>query len=465
MSKLRQAFDLTQKGKVEEAWELIREASKDPATDPVVYYNVLGEWHFKQQNWEAALPQFMSCLDAAPYSYVAAYNVGFCLFKMARRQEAAEYFQRCLKFRPDHTAAWVRLGAIFLQEQHFALSLACYEYARRTNPKDPEALGGYGTILGMFDMDAEAVTEFRKAVEIDPKAPEWKMGLGFYLLKSGRWKEGWAYRNAVLGWPPFGAPWDWKAPEFWRGPKEGLAGKRVMVWSEQGHGDTIQFCRYLYSVQRHAAEVIVGTEPALVRLVESLGLGVRIFKRGDPEPEHDLRVTMMSVPETFGTTPETCPPPAAFEVEARESGAQIGVCWHGGGRPYDPSASADDKRRSIPLELFQPIIDASGGAISLQEEDLREWGVTDWYDTARLVKPLKLVITVDTAVAHLAASFGIETWLLARAGGCWRWGARGDRTPWYPSMRIYRQPALGEWKPVIDRVVRDLGEWRTRNDQ
>jgi hypothetical protein len=179
-----------------------------------------------------------------------------------------------------------------------------------------------------------------------------------------------------------------------------------------------------------------------------------IVQERDPMPEHDVLTALMSLPQVFGTTLGNCPPPARFLVEEKDVGARVGVCWHGGAREEEPIANADDKRRSIPVEVFQPIIDAAGDrVISLQQEHL---GTADWLETAEIVAGLDLVITVDTAMAHLAASLGVETWILLRSGGCWRWLTKGDKTVWYPSARLYRQEALSDWRPVVQRVVADL---------
>ncbi len=233
---------------------------------------------------------------------------------------------------------------------------------------------------------------------------------------------------------------------------EDLTGKTVIVAHEQGYGDTIHFCRYVPLVKALGCDVWLQTEPALERLMQSFGVPV-IVRGRDALPVVDIDTTLMALPETFGTRPDDAPPPARFMVvEPKESGAKVGLCWHGGARHDDPPAHIDDLRRSIPWDQFLPIAEVVP-CISLQQEDL---DCEDWLDTARVIAGLDLVITVDTAVAHLAGSLGVETLCLLRAGGCFRWLSKGEQTVWYPKMKLYRQPVLAEWAPVIAQIVADL---------
>jgi hypothetical protein len=235
-----------------------------------------------------------------------------------------------------------------------------------------------------------------------------------------------------------------------------MRGKSVLLYAEQGYGDTIHFARYVPLVAEIAAKVWLVERPAMRRL--SAKLGVDLLEFGAELPEHDIVVSLMSLPRAFGTTLENVPAPAKYVVSPRKVPTRIGVCWHGGSRPDDPMAHVDDLRRSLTWEQFKPIVDACEGAVSLQEEHLGRWGCKDWLDTAELVAGLDLVISVDTAILHLAASLGVPTFGLMRASGCWRWLSNGDSTVWYPGMRLFRQPIHGEWGSVVESVVNALGE-------
>nr|WP_294526261.1 tetratricopeptide repeat-containing glycosyltransferase family protein [uncultured Rhodopila sp.] len=395
------------------------------------------------------------------HNYTFHFTQGVCLYEMGRFDEAAEAHQRALTLNFSHAKGWLKLGACHLVRQRWPEALACYERGVNLDPNDAELLIGFGTMVTILGDDAGAEKQYRKALKLNPKAWEAEVALGFVLLRSGKWTEGWARFEKRWRLPQFAALGP--ATRMWTGAPRQLAGKRVVVICEQGFGDTFQFARYLPLLVRAVGSenVTLMCPPALERILGTLvapGVHIQVQNR-DPMPEHDILTALMSLPHIFETTLRNVPPPARYGITARPTGARIGVCWHGGARVEEPLANADDQRRSVPLEVFQPIIDAAGGqAISLQQEDLLAWGCKDWVDTAEIIAGLDLVITVDTAIAHLAASLGIETWILCRAGGCWRWLSTGDTTVWYPSVRLFRQTVLSDWAPCVERVAAELRE-------
>lgn len=452
-------YDLIHRGDMDAAREALEEWRLEGG-DEFTYWTLFAGWHMRQYLWGAAIEPLQRAIALQPLGYTSHYNLGYTFHKIGQFNAAAACYEQALKLNPNHPQSWVRLGHVCILTERFALALACYGYVSVLAPNDQEARCGYGTALSVFGDDAAAEKEYRRALELDPAMAEAEMGLGFTLLRAGKWEEGWDRRQASLRHPPFGSPWNYKVPAYWYGKPKELSGKRVLLRSEQGHGDTLQFARYVPLVAKRAAETWLLTEPSLARLVE--GLGAKVITAKDELPDCEIDTTLMSLPGIFGTRPDYCPPPAAYKVTARDVGARVGLCWHGGARPFDPAAHADDKRRSLPWEAFAPFAETVP-CVSLQEEDLRAWGCKDWRDTAEIVKGLDLVITVDTAVAHLAASLGVETWVLSRAGGCWRWLGSGDRTAWYPTMRIYRQVALCEWGPTLERLRADLQGWVARH--
>ena len=406
-------------------------------------------------------PEALAALDVAETIRrchpATAFQRGVCLFEVGRFEDAIAAQRRCVTLAPSFAQGWMKLGANLLATHRWAEALACQERAHACDPKDPEVMVAYGTALYVLGDDAAAEAQYRAAWQARPDDTRAEIALSMALLRAGKWREGFERFEGRWRLHPFGAPWDFRPQPFWSGKPEDLRGKRVTLVAEQGFGDTIHFCRYVPLVVSLAADVTFAVQPTLERLMGHLG--ARVVRFDGPLPDADVTVPLMSLPHVFGTTVETAPPPCLPALVPQTVGARVGVCWHGGARPHDPSAFPDDQRRSIPLPMFQPIIDAAGGkAISLQQEDLAGWGVHDWMGTAAMIAGLDLVVTVDTAVAHLAASLGVETWMLARAGGCWRWLSSGDRTVWYPAMRIFRQPVLGAWEPVITDVARRLAE-------
>jgi hypothetical protein len=321
---------------------------------------------------------------------------------------------------------------------------------------DPELKIGFGTMLSILDDDPAAEKQYREALKLDPKAWEAEVALGFVLLRQGKWTEGWMRFEKRWMLPQFN-----KGPSIrmWAGAPHELDDKTVVVICEQGFGDSLQFSRYLPLVFARARETYLVGPRELARLFRATFPEITyLVQEEDPIPEYHILTALMSLPAVFDTTLKNVPPPSSYVVPMRNVGARVGVCWHGGARKEEPIAHADDNRRSISRELFDSIITACGpDTISLQQEDLRAWGCEDWYDTARIVAGLDLVITVDTAMAHLAASLGVETWILCRAGGCWRWLGKGTTTAWYPnSARLFRQRTLSDWRGAVAEIVKEL---------
>ena len=294
------------------------------------------------------------------------------------------------------------------------------------------------------------------------------MGIGLCRLRAGAWREGWQgyetrrrqplWRNAL---PTFtGLPWDGMSD---------LRGKRMLVVSEQGLGDTIQFCRFAGLVADRGATVILGVEKPLRRLMQGLSGVAEIAVQGESAPEYSLYVPLMSLPAIFELEMDDvatdgpylrADPDAAASWRARLAalpGLKVGLAWAGAPRQHDRTASLMDARRSIALEQLAPLLAVAGVTfVSLQKElpacpPIVDWmdELDDFADTAALIDGLDLVISVDTAVAHVAGALGKPVWLLNRYDRCWRWMWDRTDTPWYPTMRLFTQSVPGVWDDVV----------------
>lgn len=457
------AFNAIYSGDLDKALLLIADA--ETAAEPAVMTTTLrGGIHLRRQEWQAALPYFMQARQIDPDDFISCMNAGMCLFELGHYEMAREYYRAGL-LRNTHVAKlWMKLGACNVMLQDWMEALACYERGVALDENDGECHRGLATAFSVLGHDAAALHHYRVARDLNGgDDPDSESGEAFTLLRMGHWVE---------GWPHFEARWrigarapekqDYRGRPRFTGTLNDLRGKRVLLRVEQGYGDTIQFSRYIPMVAEVASEVHFEVAPPLTRLFAGVAGITSLFERDGPAPEFDEQTSLMSLPLLFRTTQEACPAPTDFRMSrVAAGGARIGVCWAGGPRPGDPLASAIDRRRSIPQEQFQPIVDAAKAAgaecFSLQLEHLGAG--TDWLDTAIVVAGYDLVIAVDTAVAHLAASLGVPTWMLSRYDACWRWRMTGDTTVWYPTMKLYRQKRLCEWSPVIDRVAADLREW------
>ena len=316
-------------------------------------------------------------------------------------------------------------------------------------------------VLQFLDRDAEAIAAAREAVVQAPGSSYARHNLAAALLLHGELTaEAWALYESRAG---FLNMQTWPNPgRCWTGGD--IAGRTVLVHAEQGLGDTLQFVRYVPMVVARGARVMLAVQPALVRLLQGTPGAEAVVPSGGALPDFDLYCPLLSLPGLFGTTLATIPPPLPyairFEPEPRDQRLQVGLVWAG-----NPDF-IEDRRRSIDPALLAPLGDVSGvtfhnlqfGCDRLPIGGMRDamHGVANFAETASRISNLDLVIAADTSVAHLAATMGKQVWLLARHQGCWRWLLEREDTPWYPTMRIYRQDRSNDWSKLILRVSDDL---------
>jgi hypothetical protein len=327
---------------------------------------------------------------------------------------------------------------------------------------------GNGLNQGGWLDEAEAV--YRRALLIAPDLNDARFNLSLLLLLTGRLRE---------GWPGYEARWNtpqlvkerrsFSAPQ-WRG--EAAPGKTLLLHGEQGFGDSIQFCRYAALAQARGLRVVLEIQQPLHRLSKSLAGCDLVLARGDPLPEFDFHCPLLSLPLAMGTDsladipapiPYLRPDPDAVALWAGRisDGFNVGLAWAGAPRAESPAQAAFDRRRSLPHETLAPILAISGiKFFSLQKGYLAGSGMMDFMaemadfaDTAALIANLDLVISVDTAIAHLAGAMGKPVWLLNRLDTDWRWLTERSDTPWYPTMRIFRQRSGGDWDGVVAEVA------------
>ncbi len=425
-------------------------------------------------------------------NHAGAYvNLGRLYAQLGRPDDAEAAYLRALELQPGDGDFLVNLGVLYQAQMRIPEAEAAYRSATEANPHDVKAHFNLGVVLKMQHRFAEAEASYRRTLALQPDYFEVKINLAHLLLNVGRLEEGWAlfetrydprWPGRKIAPPPVDFP-------MWRG--EPLAGKSLLVWPEQGHGDSLQFCRYLPILKaRGLAKLSIVCSPALQRLFETIeGVDQCIAPDDDHiVPQHDYVCLTMSLPHRLGTTtfasiPGTTPylqvPPAyAAKWKGRlpEGELRVGLVWAGDPRPDQPEINAVDRRRSLDARAYLPLLGAPGvtfvslqmGAltqpqISTLPPELRPFDpmhdVRDFADTAAIIDQLDLVITVDTSIAHLAGALNTPTWILSRYDGCWRWLHDRDDTPWYPRTRLFRQTQPGEWGEVIERVRTALEGW------
>ena len=387
-------------------------------------------------------------------------------------------YRTALDLKPDYSEAHNNLGTALAYQEQLDDAIACYQTAIDLDPDFAEAHANLGNALAEQGQRGDAVGCYRMAIDLKPDFPEAHYSLAMAHLARGDMQAGWEEYE-----------WRWKTREGivarrnfpqpqWRG--EAAAGQTLLIHAEQGLGDTIQFCRYATLAATRGLRVIVELQKPLVRLLRSLSGADSVLGVGERPPPFDLQCPMLSMPLAFRTTIDTIPGCSPYlhadKVKAAawqerlaampDQGHRIGLVWAGAARKATALAAVD-RRRSLAPERFATLLELPGSQFfSLQRtgpampegfrltDHMEE--MEDFADTAALIANLDLVITVDTAVAHLAAALGKPVWVLDRFDSCWRWLFGRRDSPWYPTLRLYRQPHPGDWDSVLAEIANDL---------
>nr|WP_320132810.1 tetratricopeptide repeat-containing glycosyltransferase family protein [uncultured Holophaga sp.] len=420
---------------------------------------------------EEAEPLLLQALGNQPGHPGALCNLGGIRLSQGRCGEARELLERSLALEPGDPVTHSNLGALELREGHLGAALRHDEAALALAPERAELHQNHGFTLmraGRLSLAEEALG---RALECDPESPGAHWNLAYVRLLQGRYLEAWpdfAWRLLVPG--AEANLRDFAQPR-WRG--EPFAGRTLLVWSEQGFGDTLQFVRYLPQVKALGGRVALLTYPNLKRLLSHCpGLDELVIE-GGPLPEFDLQIPLLELPALFASTLETLPrgvpylqpPPLSPELDTLltlgGSRKRIGLVWSGN------PGHQDDARRSLDPTLLAPLMalpDAAwyslqvGGAPAPESFGLIPLSsrFRDFADTAAAIASLDHVLSVDTAVLHLAGALGRPASLLLPFFPDWRWLMEGGDCPWYPSVRVFRQTSPGDWEGVIARLYASL---------
>ncbi|WOJ91308.1 tetratricopeptide repeat protein [Methylocapsa polymorpha] len=405
---------------------------------------------------------------------------GAALHKLGRLDEALAALDQTLQLRRDTPEAWLNRGNVLQELDRHAEAVASYDEALRIRPNYPEALSGLGVALKETGRIDEALVCFNEALEHKPAYSDARNNRAGALLLKGRLTEG--FEDFESRWDRSNAPPRpfIQGPPQWNG--ENVQGKRIIVWDEQGLGDLIQFSRYLPRLIEAGADVTLLCRRNMRRLLRSLPKPVRFIDAIDPNEKFDFQSALLSLPRGFGTTLDTIPAQAPYLYAEPDliakwaeriggEGFRIGICWHGNAFinlkrtvPLSNFASlgAIDGVRLISLMKDQSRIDAEGPDRTLRVESLGDdfdGGPDSFIDCAAAMATLDLIVTSDTAIVHLAGALGRPVVTALKHVPDWRWLMGRDDSPWYPTMRLFRQAEKDEWKPVFDRIA----DWvRTR---
>jgi tetratricopeptide (TPR) repeat protein len=427
---------------------------------------------------EEAISCYRNGLELAPTHQDILYNLGNAFLEMKRFTEALAAYNEVLAGKGDHVGALVNRGNALLRLNEPHQALASYDAALAAMPGHPQILTNRGHALRRLDRPTEALVDLTRAATIAPDLPEAHFEKALAHLTLGdldagfgdyewRWKTGaFAPHLRSFGSPP------------WLG-EQSLAGKTILLHAEQGFGDTIQFIRYAPILARQGARVICEVQAKLQPLLSQLE-GIEVIASGQPLPAFDLHCPLMSLPLALHTSLETIPaavpylaaPPERQQIwrdRLPQGGMRVGLVWSG-----SPDHQ-NDANRSIPLARLTPTLaDSLARFVGLQRE-LRDGDaelmrdlpnvvhvgddLADFADTAAVISLLDVVISVDTAVAHLAGALGRPVLILLPHAADFRWMRGRDDSPWYPSAKLLRQGRFGNWDSVIARVSDALSEF------
>jgi tetratricopeptide (TPR) repeat protein len=463
---------LKTQGKLEAAVAAYRKSVQLRPGVAEVYSNLGVAFHDLSKFDEAA----GACMEAIRLNPLYAdgyYNLGNAFKSLRNLDEAESAYRRAIELKPAHAEAYSNLGVVLHDQSKLQEAAAAFRKAIEFKPDCFEAYNNLGiAFLDEGDLDT-AIELFNKAVrKLDYGEAHWNLAVGS-LLK-GDFSRGWREFEWRWKWKDFPSPVRNFSQPQWLG--EDVVGRRVLLHAEQGLGDTIQFVRYASQVTARGATVILECPPELFRLLKDLPGIHQTIIAGQSLPEFDLQCPLLSLPLAFGTQLESIPCSIPYipadpqlaqtwieEIADKSPDLKVGLVWAGS------PIHTKNKRRSMELRQFSPLSAVRGvkfyslqkGApakqlhdsdVGLKLNDLTH-KLTDFADTAAVIANLDLVITVDTAVAHLAGAMGKPVWVLLPFVPDWRWMMDREDSPWYPTMRLFRQKAAGQWDEVIERVV------------
>ena len=434
------------------------------------------------KRFEEALSSYDKAINIKADNAEAYFNRGLVLQELKRFEEALSSYDKAISIKADYANAYLNRGLVLQELKRFEEALSSFDKAISIKADYAEAYSNRGLVLQELKRFEEALSSFDKAISVkaDYANAYWNSSL-CYLLSG----------NLIKGWQRY--EWRWRKegggmsasmrnfPQpLWLGG-ESLKDKTILIYFEQGFGDTIQFCRYVPLVAALGAKVIFEVQPQLLKLLSNLEGVNQIIARGDPLPHFDYQCPLMSLPLAFKTELGTIPAlPQKVESDkdkviawgkklGEKKKLRVGIVWSGS------TAHKNDHNRSLPLSELIAHLPSDYDYVSLQKEicdadkvllteyhKIRQYSndLKDFTDTAALIELMDVVISVDTSVAHLSATLGKSTWIMLPFSPDWRWLLDIEDSPWYSSVKLYRQEKINDWHDVLEKIKSDLKLFR-----
>jgi Flp pilus assembly protein TadD len=451
------------------------------ATNPWVAdaWFILGVASQLQGKLEESVEQYRRSLSLVPYNAEAWNNLAASLLSLRRHEEAAPCVEQALALAPDYAEAHNNRGNLLQALGRHEEAIACYGRALELKPGYHAAYDHLGLVMHAQGRLPEAVRCYSRALELAPDYAVAHMNRALARLQMGEFAPGWAEYEWRFACPEHPLPGH--DQPVWDGSP--LDSRPILLWTEQGLGDSIQFVRYAPLIAARGGRVILHSPSSLARILSTCPGIHQLVIEGQDLPEFTCHAPLMSLPRILGTTLETIPAEVPYlradpelvrrwsEALQAAGGLRVGIAWQGN------PGHKKDLHRSFPLTRFRALAAIPGVRLfSLQKGagsgqlrsacrdlpviDLGPW-LEDFMDTAAVLANLDLVICPDTSLAHLAAALGVPVWVALPFACDWRWLLHRDDTPWYPTLRLYRQSGWGDWDGVFARLAVDLARLAT----
>ena len=447
--------------------------------------------------FDEALAALQQAVRLAPGLAEAHNNLGAVYRRLRRFPESIACYREALRINPQYAEAHFNLGIVYTETGELEQAAASCRQALALRPQYTEAHFQLAQALRAQGATDAAAAEYRETIRLEPQTPDAHLSRALAWLLAGNFADGWAeyqwrwQSNDFIAPPYPSPPWDGSSAGVAAGADKadpvspgGHAGRTILLHCEQGLGDTLQFIRYAPLIKQRAGTLIVACQKPLVKLLTFCPGIDRLVEAGGPLPPHDAHLPMLSAPRIFGTTLATIPAevPYLFADPAlvrqwQQSlggieGFKIGIAWQG-----NPQYRGD-RARSVPLAHFAALARVPGARlVSLQKGpgteqlaglrgsaevldlgDRLDQAAGPFMDTAAVMKNLDLVICSDSVAAHLAGALGVPVWVALSMASDWRWLLNRDDSPWYPTMRLFRQTRSGDWDDVFARIAGELSK-------
>jgi len=472
------AINHHKKGELNEAQILYQKVlKKEPSNFDAI--QLLAIVYSQNKEYKEAINLYKFAIKINPSFPKTYYNIGKTFFELDQFEDALLNYNLAIKYNPNYFEAYNNRGLVLEKFKYYDEALASYDFAIKLKSNYSEAFNNRSLALKQLNRLEESLKSLNTAIQLNPNYIDAKMNKSLLKLLIGEYEEGWQLfesrrhkADIKKNYPSYSQP-------LWLS-NESLEKKTILIHSEQGLGDSLQFCRYLLLLEKlNPKKIIFEIEKSLISIMQQLNNKLVIIEKSMPLPPFDYYCPLMSLPLAFKTKLETIPANIPYlkvdnvknkhwqEQLGKKTKPRIGLVWSGS------TKHTNDHNRSLKLQQASSLLKLPFEFHSLQKDirdgdkqtlkaykniDQHHKDIDDFSDTAALVNQMDLIISVDTSVAHLAGALGKEVWILLPFIPDYRWLLDRDDSPWYPTAKLFRQSQIGDWNSVIQQLISELSK-------